>query len=253
MRAFICSQLKGYYRFSILLHHRNLRRLETTCDVNTIPSPFCSWSALDPLPSCYLSSWLAGLKSPRLSPYPGLPRQKLRYLSLSFPLLSKSSEHREEDQIWTVADPVMVLGGRRMLIFTVSSNVWLPSTQDPPLGLETSALGAQADQTPELLGVGRTATPDEIKKAYRKVRISILRTHWRQPHILTFPDRRLPYNTTLTKSQKIAARKPRQSSSRRPKPTRSFAMMRSEKCMTSMAWLPSTPPEALVPAVPKST
>lgn len=60
------------------------------------------------------------------TPSPSITRPappKLRYLSPSFPLLCKPSEHREQDQIWTVADPVTVLGDRRMLTFTVSSIV----------------------------------------------------------------------------------------------------------------------------------
>lgn len=70
-----------------------------------------------------------------------------------------------------MADPVTVLGAQRMLTFTVSSIVQFQIHNKYHVECNLN-FRAQADQTQELLGVERTATPDQIKKAYRKVRIS---------------------------------------------------------------------------------
>lgn len=61
----------------------------------------------------------------------------------------------------------MVLRDRRISISMVSR---LVGSNKISLGLHPWQK-AQTDQTQELLGVERTATPDQIKKAYRKVRI----------------------------------------------------------------------------------
>lgn len=63
----------------------------------------------------------------------------------------------------------MVLRDKRILISMVSHLVG--KSHDIPLAMQ-SQRWAQTDQTSALLGVERTATPDQIKKAYRKVRIS---------------------------------------------------------------------------------
>lgn len=71
----------------------------------------------------------------------------LRYLSPSFPLLCKSSEHRETDQIWTVADPVTVLGDQRMLTFMVSTIVRLQILNMYYWESNLSSVRVQTDQT----------------------------------------------------------------------------------------------------------
>lgn len=66
----------------------------------------------------------------------------------------------------------------------------------------------------ELLGVDKTATPDQIKKAYRKVRTkkNLPPRFCSEVLPLTLPFHRLPSNITLTRLQSIYVKSPRSSS-----------------------------------------